>query len=156
MIALEVEVGCEDWRRLGVGPELARHAADAACSALPERPAGDLAATLLLSDDATVRELNRRWRGQDKATNVLSFPAPPMAGSPRHLGEIALAYGTVAREAERDAVPFEHHASHLIVHGLLHLLGHDHVREVEADVMERIEAAALARLGISDPYAASE
>ncbi|WP_375460870.1 rRNA maturation RNase YbeY [uncultured Enterovirga sp.] len=153
MIALEVEIEAESWNVLSDVEALCSRAATAALAALPDGRSGDdLAATLLLADDAAVRELNRAWRDQDKPTNVLSFPAPPLPGSPRHLGDIALAYETVAREAEADGKSVADHASHLVVHGLLHLLGHDHGNDREAEIMEGIEIAALARLGIPDPY----
>lgn len=155
MITVEVEIACGAWRGLDHVEELAQRAAAAAWSALPGAAGDEAAATLLLADDAAIRELNRTWRGQDKATNVLSFPAPPLPAAPRHLGEIALAYETVAAEAKRDGIELGDHAAHLIVHGLLHLLGHDHIREEEAERMERLETLALARLGIADPYRGS-
>lgn len=155
MIALDIEIEADAWLGLDEVEALCRRAAASALDCLPEGAPGDeLAATLLLADDEAVRELNRAWRDEDKATNVLSFPAPPLPGAPRHLGDIALAYETVAREAMADGKPVADHASHLVVHGLLHLLGHDHGTEGEADRMEGIEVAALARLGIPDPYRA--
>jgi probable rRNA maturation factor len=98
--------------------------------------------------------LNRTWRGKDKPTNVLSFPAPeqPGAAGPRHLGDIALAFETLARESEEESKELAHHFAHLIVHGVLHLLGYDHEVEAEAEIMEALEVKALARLGITDPY----
>lgn len=153
MIALDVEIEADAWLALDGVEALCRRAAVSALAALPEGPPGDeVAATLLLADDEAVRELNRAWRDQDTATNVLSFPAPPLPGGPRHLGDIALAYETVAREAAAEGKPVSDHTSHLVVHGLLHLLGHDHGTEGEAEQMEGIEVAALARLGIPDPY----
>jgi probable rRNA maturation factor len=133
---------------------LAQRAADAAIATAPEVPKGPLTATLLLSDDAAIRALNRDWRGLDKPTNVLSFPSssPVPPGAPRHLGDIALAYETVAREATDEGKRFADHAAHLVVHGILHLLGQDHVEDSEADAMEKLEVAALARIGIEDPY----
>ena len=112
---------------------------------------------MLLTDDAPIRDLNRTWRGKDKPTNVLSFPAPPQPGACRRrapLGDIVLAYETLVREscgASRSRSP--HHFAHLVVHGILHLLGQDHeTGEAEADAMEALEVAALATLGIADPY----
>ena len=181
MIALEIETEAEGWTALPGFEALCGRAAEAvlavACrtrrssrspegkaeSAKPNRegdsPAGrssrDRSATLLLSDDAAVQGLNRDWRGKDAATNVLSFPTPPAAASATgHLGDVVLAWETVRREAERDGKPTRDHALHLVVHGLLHLLGHDHEAEAEAEAMERLEAEALARLGIADPYRA--
>jgi probable rRNA maturation factor len=106
-------------------------------------------------DDAAVHELNLRYRGKDKPTNVLSFPAfevAPGDAVPPMLGDVALAFETVRSEAELEEKPFDHHLTHLIVHGLLHLLGHDHEEEDEAAIMEGLERAALARLAIPDPY----
>lgn len=112
--------------------------------------------SLVLTDDATVRTLNARWRGKDTPTNVLSFPAYPIAaGDPPGplLGDIVLARETIAREAAIDGKPFDAHFRHLIVHGFLHLLGYDHQSDKDAEQMERLERAILADLGISDPYA---
>jgi len=110
--------------------------------------------TLLLTDDASVRELNRDFRHKDSATNVLSFPAPPNPED--HLGDVALAYGVCAREAAEQGKPLGHHLQHLTVHGVLHLLGYDHIGDDEAEVMEGLERAVLAGLGVPDPYAAGE
>ena len=108
--------------------------------------------TVLLTDDATVRDLNLRFRGKDAATNVLSFPAPPSAAP--HLGDVALAYGVCAREAAEQGKPLGDHLQHLVVHGVLHLLGFDHLDDSEAEAMEARERAILSTLGVSDPYAA--
>jgi probable rRNA maturation factor len=116
----------------------------------------------VLSDDDTVRQLNREWRGQDKPTNVLSFPAqelrpggplpqPPL-GAPLLLGDVVLAAETVAAEASAQGKRVADHLSHLVVHGVLHLLGFDHEAEADAVLMERREVAILAGLGIADPY----
>jgi probable rRNA maturation factor len=112
--------------------------------------------SIVFSDDAHIQALNAGWRAQDKPTNVLSFPAfPPSRGSlmPPMLGDIVLAAETVARECALENKPLEHHITHLVIHGLLHLLDHDHETDAEADEMEGIERAALARLAIPDPYA---
>ena len=112
--------------------------------------------SLLFADDETIRGINAEWRGKDRPTNVLSFPAfplrPGMAPKPL-LGDIVLAFETVAREAEAEAKQFADHLSHLIAHGLLHLFGHDHETDTEAEVMEQLERQILARLAIPDPYA---
>lgn len=111
--------------------------------------------SLLFTDDAHVRALNRDWRGKDKPTNVLSFPAFPVAPGdpvPPMLGDIALAFETVMSEAALEEKPFDHHLTHLVIHGMLHLLGHDHEDEDEAEAMEALERAILARLAIPDPY----
>jgi probable rRNA maturation factor len=110
---------------------------------------------VLFTSDAELRILNRDFRGKDAATNVLSFPAAPMAspdGSESHLGDIALGFETIEREAKEQGKPLLHHASHLIVHGTLHLLGYDHESDEAADAMEQRERNILATLGIPDPY----
>ncbi len=112
---------------------------------------------VVLADDARIQALNKSFRGHDKATNVLSFPAPKSpANGPRPIGDIVLAYETMAREAEAEGKTAEHHLMHLAVHGMLHLLGFDHIEEAEAKAMEARERAILARLGIADPYARYE
>jgi len=122
----------------------------AAAERAPEQPCE---VTVLLTDDARQRELNRRWRGKDAATNVLSFPAAAAAGLERRpLGDIALAYETLAREAEAADRPFDAHLAHLVVHGYLHLLGYDHENDTEAELMEDLESRLLERLGFPDPY----
>ncbi len=109
-----------------------------------------------LTDDEGIRALNRDWRGFDKPTNVLSFPAPDMPaadGSAPPLGDIAIAYETTRREAESEGKPFADHLSHLAVHGFLHLVGYDHETDAEAGEMEDLERHILQKLGIPDPYA---
>jgi len=112
-------------------------------------------AAIVFSDDAHIRALNRRFRQKDAPTNVLSFPAgAPLAG--RYgplLGDVVLAFETVAAEAADKGVPFDDYVSHMIVHGFLHLLGYDHETEQEAVVMERLETAIMKDLGMADPYA---
>ena len=120
---------------------------------------GEYEVSLVLSDNAHVRTLNRDWRGKDRPTNVLSFPAedrdpdvPPMLPL---LGDVILAEETVRREACEQGKGFRDHALHLIAHGVLHLLGHDHMDEAEAERMEKLEVKVLARVGIDDPYEAT-
>jgi probable rRNA maturation factor len=112
-----------------------------------------------LVDDGTIQGLNRDWRGRDKPTNVLSFPLGdpgPIAAPdfPWLLGDIVMSYDTVMAESARDGKPLEHHVVHLTVHAALHLIGHDHIDEAEAEVMETMEIGLLAKLGIPDPYKA--
>lgn len=110
--------------------------------------------SIVLADDAFVRDLNRTWRGIDTPTNVLSFPAEDDEGQgPCLLGDVVLAYETVQREALAAGKQMLDHVSHLIIHGTLHLLGFDHEDEQEAIEMEALETAILARLGVCDPYA---
>lgn len=113
----------------------------------------------MLTDDSGIQSLNRTWRGIDKPTNVLSFPtaAPPgPPGAVRPLGDIAIAFETLRREAGEANKPFAHHLAHLAIHGILHLLGHDHEDDAEAEAMEALETHVLATLGIPDPYAGSD
>lgn len=154
MITLDIMVEADAWSQAGDIEHIAQKAAEAALAVAPDAQDEELGATLLLTDDAAVRELNRSWRGQDKPTNVLSFPSgsPSLPGEPRHLGDMALAYETLVREAGEEGKSLADHAAHLVVHGILHLLGQDHMNEAEAETMERIEVAALARIGVADPY----
>ena len=154
MIALDLAVESERWAALGDVEALARRAVEAALAVAGNPPQEDVELSLLLADDEAVRALNRAWRGKDKATNVLSFPANPHPGmpGPQPLGDVALAFETVAREAETEGKTLADHATHLIVHGVLHLLGYDHETQAEAEIMEALEVEALARLGIADPY----
>ncbi len=110
--------------------------------------------SVVLTDDAAVRDLNREWRHIDKPTNVLSFPAASPRGGALEplLGDIVIAYETVARESDEEHKPFLHHLAHLAVHGFLHLLGYDHQTDSQADAMEGLEREILAHLGIADPY----
>ena len=106
----------------------------------------------MLTDDSAIRLLNRNWRGVDAATNVLSFPTGRTGGDPLLIGDVVLAYETIAAEARADGKPFAHHVAHLVVHGFLHLLGFDHERKKDAEAMERLERDILQRLAIPDPY----
>ncbi|AZO41160.1 rRNA maturation RNase YbeY [Mesorhizobium sp. M7D.F.Ca.US.005.01.1.1] len=118
--------------------------------------AGRSELSVVFSNDSHIQKLNAGWRGKDKPTNVLSFPAFPFAQGgqlPPMLGDIVLAAETVAHEAALEDKPVENHITHLVIHGLLHLLGYDHETDTEAEAMEAIERAALARLAIPDPYA---
>lgn len=111
-------------------------------------------ASVVLGDDALVRALNHTYRGMDKPTNVLSFPFQVPPGGARNglLGDVVLAAETVAREAAERGIPLVHHLQHLVIHGLLHLLGFEHDTDPEAEMMERLETEILATLAIADPY----
>ena len=163
MIELECDVEAP-WPAAEAAAELAERAARAAIGVAPELANPRLSASLLFTSDAEVHELNRDWREKDKPTNVLSFPMLERAellalaseGPPVLLGDIALAHETCAREAAEKGVSLEHHAAHLLVHGLLHLAGHDHETSPEdASAMEALETKALASMGIADPYEGS-
>lgn len=149
---IDVEIEDEAWGTALPAAEALTLAA--AWAALASEGVEGGGVTLLLTDDASVQELNARFRGKDSATNVLSFPAPENPEG--HLGDVALAFGVCAREAEAQGKPLAHHLQHLVVHGVLHLLGYDHMTDAEAETMEDLERVVLAGLGIADPYAASE
>jgi len=160
--AIDIASPCIGWKR--VCPDAEGLARDAAWVALVH----GIAATgftslaqvelgITLTDDAHQAQLNRRYRGPDVSTNVLAFRAwepgthtPP--GAPLLLGDVVLAFETVAREADEQVKPFRDHVRHLIVHGVLHLLGCDHRREADANMMECLETSILAKLGVPDPY----
>jgi probable rRNA maturation factor len=148
-----------EWRRLW--PAAGRRARNAARSALEAamNPAPGCGAelTIVLADSGTVHRLNRQYRGIDKPTNVLSFGSADgeretAPGAPAILGDVVLALETVAAEAVGQGKSVGDHAAHLVVHGVLHLLGHDHQHVREADLMEAIEVQVLARLGVPNPY----
>ncbi|MYL98794.1 rRNA maturation RNase YbeY [Novosphingobium sp. FGD1] len=157
---LEIDIE-EPWLPGTDWADLAQRALEALQQVAPELDNPRLLASVLFTSDAEVHVLNREWRAKDKPTNVLSFPmmeredlldlAPD--GPPEMLGDLALACETCTREASEKGVPVEHHAAHLIIHGLLHLAGHDHeTGEAEAEAMEALETKALAILAIPDPY----
>jgi probable rRNA maturation factor len=109
--------------------------------------------SFVFSDDEAVRSLNREFRHIDRPTNVLAFPGGPVvAGAPALLGDVVMALETVSKEADLEGKPIEHHVSHLMIHGFLHLLGYDHENDGDADKMEAVERRALASLGMDDPY----
>ncbi|MBI1207734.1 MAG: rRNA maturation RNase YbeY [Azospirillum sp.] len=146
----------------GEAAKLAEAAAATVLSGLLPRPCGPLELGITLADDATVRDLNHRYRGRDKPTNVLSFPlmaAPldelagdPDSAQPAMLGDVVLARQTILCEAEEQGKEVPAHLAHLVVHGVLHLLGFDHESDGEADQMEALEIRFLAELGVDDPY----
>ena len=169
---IDIMVDSPLWKaQRGVKAVLQRAIGEAA--AMAATSGGELA--IVLTDDSAIRALNRDWRGKDQPTNVLSFPANApshslprkparvrmeaasgRAGTPqgpvRLLGDIVIAYETMAREAMAEGRPFRHHLAHLAVHGFLHLVGHDHAQDAQADAMEALEIAVLARLDVPNPY----
>jgi probable rRNA maturation factor len=152
-LEVEIERHGDAWREAAFNRGLIEQAARAAIRAAPPLPQGTYQVTLVLTDDAEMRALNRTWRGKDAATNVLSFPAHEKVKGPGLLGDVAIAYETVSKEALAQHIAFDDHVAHLVVHGVLHLIGLDHIEEAEAERMEAIERTALASLGIADPYA---
>ncbi|MFY7835912.1 MAG: rRNA maturation RNase YbeY [Novosphingobium sp.] len=149
-----------DWE------DLANRAAEATARIAPELAHENLLISLVMADDEEVHALNKQWRAKDKATNVLSFPmlsreevlhAARDTGAPGMLGDMILAHGVCTREAAEKGVSVEVHATHLIVHGLLHLAGYDHeLGEPQAEEMEELERKSLALMGIADPYAVED
>lgn len=145
-----------DWEAL------ANRAAEAAAQVAPELAHDNLIVSLVMADDDEVHALNKQWRAKDKPTNVLSFPmlsreevlhAAADEGAPGMLGDLILAHGVCTREAAEKGISTEVHATHLIVHGMLHLAGYDHeTGEADATAMEALETKALALLGLPDPY----
>lgn len=154
-MTIAIEVEDEAWAKL---PGLEALAVNAVKATLAARGVADAETEVfvLFTDDSTIAKMNAEWRGQAKPTNVLSFPAPddlPLpAGEPKPLGDIVLASGVIAAEARNQGKALHGHCTHLIVHGCLHLLGHDHEDEAEALAMEQLEIDILKGLGISNPY----
>lgn len=154
-IDIDVVVDCGAWEHVAGAETLVREAAAAAARDLG---LSNIEVCVALSDDAQVAELNGSYRGKPKPTNVLSFPASPMLpveGEPRFIGDIVLALETLQREAGELGISLAHHMQHLVVHGLLHLVGYDHQTDDEAREMEGLEVRILSRLGIADPYEAA-
>jgi probable rRNA maturation factor len=159
-VDITVTVSCDTW--LAACPDaesLAERAVRTALAAEPnEAGDGPVLLGVVLTDDAEQRDLNRTWRGKDSSTNVLAFALtdpdePPPPGAPVLLGDIVLAFETVAREAAEQSKPLGDHLAHLVVHGVLHLLGFDHESDAEAAIMEARETEILSRLGVPAPYA---
>jgi probable rRNA maturation factor len=151
IVRIDILVRSHHWRANRAAGAMVRRAVMRAATTLSTSPT-ELA--IVLTDNSTIRALNRDWRGIDAATNVLSFPTRNSAG--QHLGDIVLAYETIAREARRKRKPFAHHLAHLAVHGFLHLVGYDHEDGQGALVMEDAERAILRQLAIPDPYRAMD
>jgi probable rRNA maturation factor len=157
---IALSIPCRRWREdLPDLAEIVETACRAALAAVQDRGQGPVEVSVVLADDATIKDLNRRYRGIDKPTNVLSFPIRSEAGNPsatRLLGDVVLGYETVRREADAAVKPLGHHLCHLVVHGVLHLVGYDHETDEDAAEMEPLETAILARLNIPDPYAIAD
>jgi probable rRNA maturation factor len=145
-----------DWSRLGAIGATVERAGVALANAREVAVAHGSEASVVLGNDALVRRLNASYRGKDVATNVLAFPFQRPPGGPpeadTYLGDVVLAAETVLREADERAIAPAHHLQHLVVHGLLHLLGYDHETGAAAAEMERLETAILATIGVADPH----
>jgi len=154
-VSLDISVPSRLWRGLPQARAIARETIAAAVGESGARLRDGAEVSICLTDDDALRALNARWRGIDKPTNVLSFPAADRdrRGDTPTLGDIALAYETLVREAGDFGVPLADHYRHLVAHGFLHLIGYDHETDEEAERMEALETRVLARLGAADPYA---
>ena len=158
LVTLDAIVEAGDWPGVAALEALARRTIAASAKAVRGSLATPAEVSMVFTDDTHIRRLNRQFRKKDKPTNVLSFPAgPPVGGrfGPL-LGDIVLARETMAREAKAQGLTIDDHLAHLVVHGFLHLVGHDHVEDADAAVMERLESAILATLGVADPYAGTQ
>jgi len=155
-VAIDIATPMRQWTDLLPDVEdLVRSAATAAWRASGDGTAAAVEISVVLADDAMVRTLNRDHRGKDKPTNVLSFPIGTAGGvdaAPTMLGDVVLACETVMAEAAAQGKSVADHLRHLVVHGVLHLTGHDHEDDAEAERMERLETRILADLGVGDPY----
>jgi probable rRNA maturation factor len=151
---IDITVEAAEWTQLGNPSILAEEAIQAAIgeSSIALTPNSEV--SVLFCNDAFLHKLNRIWRGIDKPTNVLSFPAGKDAAAQGLLGDIVIGLETAAKEAAEAGIPLREHVAHLLIHGFLHLAGHDHDEAQQAEAMETIERAALGRLGIADPYRA--
>jgi probable rRNA maturation factor len=154
---IEVVQSSPLWRALSGAEKLARRAVEASLAASRVRILEGAEVSVQLADDAQVRALNAQWRGLDKPTNVLSFPAskPEKISAAPMIGDIVVAFETAEREAAEEGKTLADHFVHLVVHGFLHLLGFDHQIAAEAERMETLETSILAKLGIADPYAST-
>ena len=146
--ALHIDILTDNPRWMGLKPTVMR----ATEAALKEQKIKHASVVISLSNDKTVQKLNHQYRQKNKPTNVLSFPNGEKEEGVLQLGDIILAYETIAAEAAEQKKPLKHHLTHLVVHGVLHLLGHDHEENAAAQYMEAIEIKILARMGIANPY----
>lgn len=166
MIAVEIDI-VDSWQGDTKWEELTQEAVNAAAAQTPYAPLASCtlqcSVSIILTDDDEVHALNRKYRQKDRPTNVLSFPmmdTPQLSaltsrsGGQAMLGDIAVAYGTCAKEAAEKGIALAQHSAHLIVHGMLHLLGYDHIEDAQADAMEALEIKALASMGLPNPYTA--
>lgn len=149
---IEVAIEADDWASLETPLQLAEEVILAAIGEIGVALAANAEISVLFCDDGFIRDLNRKWRGIDRPTNVLSFPAGGDVSSALIVGDIVIAFETASREASAAGRPLRDHVAHLLVHGFLHLIAHDHNGVAEAATMEALERAVLGRLGIADPF----
>jgi probable rRNA maturation factor len=154
-VTIDILVEAGAWPEETELAAIVRHAVDGVLAEIGAASPARSELSVVFTDDAHIRALNAGWRGKDKSTNVLSFPAFPAGGGgvlPPMLGDVVLASETVAAEAMNEGKPLADHLTHLIVHGVLHLIGYDHEIDAEAEMMEQAERRILASLAIPDPY----
>ena len=149
---IDVAIEAEDWASLEAPSQLAEATILAAIGESGVALAANAEISVVFCDDRFIRDLNRKWRGIDKPANVLSFPAGGDAASEPLLGDIVIAFETASQEASEAGKPLRDHVAHLLVHGFLHLIGHDHIGAAEAATMEALERTILDRLGIADTF----
>jgi probable rRNA maturation factor len=147
--SIDIQVQSRLWDAQALAERTVREAICTA-AALLSTAGGEV--SILLTDDSTIRALNRDWRGLDKPTNVLSFPATKASGGVNMLGDIVIAYETLVRECDDEDRLFLHHLAHLTVHGFLHLTGYDHQTDAQAEEMEAVESKIMTRMQMPDPY----
>jgi probable rRNA maturation factor len=150
---IDIQVQSPLWNAQPLAEQTIRDAISAAAGALSTE-SGEV--SILLTDDSEIARLNRDWRGIDKPTNVLSFPASRVGQGDKLLGDIVIAYETLERESTDESRDFLHHLAHLAVHGFLHLIGFDHETDAQAEEMEGLESRIMMRLNMPDPYVARE
>jgi len=152
---VDIQIQSPLWKAQPLAEQTVRDAVTAAASVLST---ADSEVSIVLTDDSAMAVLNRDWRGIDKPTNVLSFPASGHKGSEttRFLGDIVIAYETLVRECGDDNRKFLHHLAHLTVHGFLHLVGYDHETDAQADEMEGLESKIMTRMSMPNPYIARD
>ena len=155
VLQIDIQIQSPLWDAQPLAARTIRDAIGAASTML-STAGGEV--SILLTNDSVIRDLNRDWRGIDKPTNVLSFPASDLrpAGEARSLGDIIIAFETLERECDEENRIFLHHLAHLAVHGFLHLIGYDHQTDVQAEEMEGLESKIMRRLNLPDPYLARD
>ena len=150
--SVEIRIDSALWQAQPLAEQTARDAIAAAATLAAA--SGEV--SIVLTDDAAIKKLNADWRGIDKATNVLSFPAPKGPGDAKLLGDIVIAYETLVQECDDEGHKFLHHLAHLTVHGFLHLIGYDHENDSQADEMEGLESKIMSAMKMPDPYIARD
>lgn len=155
-IEIDINLVAQAWESLDGLEPLTQDCVAASLAETGARLVEGCEVSVTFCDDAEIRELNAQWRDKDKPTNVLSFPTPgPLAARPL-LGDIVIAYETVAREAVEQEKTLREHTAHMVIHGFLHLIGYDHETAAEAEEMESLERRIASRLGLRDPYAGED